>query len=502
LEGAEIAKITFGAGVDLLDDSLRTKPNNRDKESLPLAVQAGCGLGHVILVGCDLDAPPFTAWKGQADFWHYLQSKIGPRIPAQNDEFQNIGRSGMRMGMGMNDSNELAAQLQNNLEKFGDITVISFGWVALFILIYIIIVGPLDYLFLKKVLKRLELTWITFPIVVLAVSAAAYFTAYYLKGNDLKINKLDVVDIDLTPAVDPAKPPPRVYGSSWFTLFSPRIQHYTIGLEAADGGWGGGQQKDAPLIGWMGRPDDGWGGTGRTGAQSLFRRTYEYAPEASGLTGVPIQVWATKSFAATWVVQPPNDQAPIEANLKHPPADVTKVIGTVTNNLHTDLVDVVVFYRGDPYIQGRLDAGVPKRLDFAGGKMGGKIKDWMNQSFTTVARPQGAPIDELQNWSRSSAIKAMLFTDLTEAIGNNRVGNTTLRHLDQSWRLKKDRDEVVLVGRVEPRISEGPAEKVATDPGTPSRLWLGALPGNGPRPKLEGTMTQRTIVRVYIPIQK
>ena len=32
-------------------------------------------------------------------------------------------------------------------------------------------IGPLDYLFLKKVVKKLELTWITFPTVVLVVSA-------------------------------------------------------------------------------------------------------------------------------------------------------------------------------------------------------------------------------------------------------------------------------------------------------------------------------------------
>src|SRR5262249_50988777 len=152
--------------------------------------------------------------------------------------------------------------------------------------------------------------------------------------------------------------------------------------------------------GWMGRPDNVWGGTGRTGAQSLFRRTYEYAPEASGLTGVPIQVWATKSFTASWVVQPQNDQAPIEASLKHPPADVTTVIGTVTNNLQADLVDVVAFYKGTPYVQGRLDAGVQKyRLDFGVASKGRGVKEWMNESFATVARQPGVPIDELQNWS-------------------------------------------------------------------------------------------------------
>ena len=500
--GVEIAKITFGAGVDLLDERLRTQPNDRGIESLPFAVQGGCGLGHIILVGCDLDAPPFTAWTHQGQFWRYLQSKIEPRLAFREGD-PSFNQTAMNTGMGTNDSNELAAQLQNNLEKFGDITVISFGWVALFILVYVIIIGPLDYLFLKKVLKRLELTWITFPVVVLAVSAAAYFTAYYLKGNDLKINKLDVVDIDLTPPIDPAKPPPRIYGSTWFTLFSPRIQHYTIGLEAADGAWGGGQQnKDAPLVGWMGRPDNGWGGTGRTGAQSFFRRPYEFAPGASGLIGVPIQVWATKSFTASWAVRPQNDRAPIEASLKHPPADVRTVIGTVTNNLQADLVDVVALYKGTPYIQGRLDAGAQMhRLDFGGGSKLGGIKDWMNQPFTAVARTPGAPIDELQNWSRSSAMKGLLFNDLAEGNGASRWGNTTLRHLDQSWRLR-ERDEVVLVGRLEPRISEGLAEKVATDPGTPSRLWLGALPGNGQRPKLEGTMTQRTFVRVYIPVQK
>src|SRR5207253_10708386 len=99
------------------------------------------------------------------------------------------------------------------------IPVSSCGWVALFILVYILVLGPLYYFFLQKVVNRLELTWITFPTVVITISVAAYFTAYWLKGNDQKINKVDLVDIDLHTQ--------QVVGQSWFTIFSPRIQHYT-----------------------------------------------------------------------------------------------------------------------------------------------------------------------------------------------------------------------------------------------------------------------------------
>ena len=50
---------------------------------------------------------------------------------------------------------------------------------------------------------------------------------------------------------------------------------------------------------------------------------------------------------------------------------------------------------------------------------------------------------------------------------------------------------------------EGPAEKVTQDPASPSRLWLGQLPGPGKeRPALNGTMTQETYVRLYLPVKE
>src|SRR6516165_8771782 len=95
-----------------------------------------------------------------------------------------------------------------------------FGWVAFFIFLYILLIGPGDYFFLKKVLKRMELTWVTFPTIVVTVSLVAYYAAYLLKGNDLLVNKVDVVDIDQQSGA--------VRGHSWISLFSPQNRDYTI----------------------------------------------------------------------------------------------------------------------------------------------------------------------------------------------------------------------------------------------------------------------------------
>ena len=83
---------------------------------------------------------------------------------------------------GLSEVSDVTTELQSKLDVF-DVQMVPFGWVALFIVLYIIVVGPLDYVILRFVFKRLEWTWFTFPTVVLVVSVAAYFTAYALEGQ-------------------------------------------------------------------------------------------------------------------------------------------------------------------------------------------------------------------------------------------------------------------------------------------------------------------------------
>jgi hypothetical protein len=59
-------------------------------------------------------------------------------------------------------------------------------------------------------------------------------------------------------------------------------------------------------------------------------------------------------------------------------------------------------------------------------------------------------------------------------------------------------DEAILIGRV--AIAPGTAEKVVDTNISPTRLWLGKLPGEGEREPLPGFLGQDTYVRIYIPI--
>src|SRR5262249_1909718 len=127
LEMVEVAALKPGPDVHVI---AAERPESRgDRVERPVLVQASCGLGRVGLVWTDRATPPFTAWPGQSTFWNRLLGEFSPRIdpsPAGSDH------------------PELVTEMRRTLENSLGVTSVSFGWVALFILFYIILVGPLD----------------------------------------------------------------------------------------------------------------------------------------------------------------------------------------------------------------------------------------------------------------------------------------------------------------------------------------------------------------------
>jgi hypothetical protein len=392
---------------------------------------------------------------------------------------------------------------------------VSFFWVALLIVLYILLIGPIEYYFLKRILGRLELTWITFPLIVLTVSLAAYFTAYSMKGRDLKINKVDVLD------VDPASG--RIYGTTWFTIFSPRIDNYTLGVTPGEG-WSADAEPTGTTVNWVGAP--------RGGRASLLRRSYRYHSDANslanGLEKVPIQVWSTKSFVSNWSAKIDPTAPVFESRLEHPPGDPTAVVGTFVNHLPVltsgesspVLSDCVVFYAGQAYPLpgGTIRSGETIRLVLDKGERAAqwlqtnsKLEELLSRASTyNAGRASGPKATGPQTTVTATngfgsgplPLLGMLFHESSLRFSEGVIpGNASLRRLDQSWRLAPDnRGEVILVGRVAP--AAGPAEQTLSAPGSPSRLWLKAIPGTGAtRTPIPGTGRQETWVRVFLPVK-
>ena len=67
-------------------------------------------------------------------------------------------------------------------------------WLLLLLLVYLVVIGPLDQYWLKRI-NRPMLTWITFPCYVVLFSLLIYFIGYKLRAGESEWNELHLVDV-------------------------------------------------------------------------------------------------------------------------------------------------------------------------------------------------------------------------------------------------------------------------------------------------------------------
>jgi hypothetical protein len=469
------------------------RPTN-EKESI--AVQIALGLGRVTLVGIDLDRSPFTEFSRQPEFWDWVLREGGASRASVGSE----GKTRQPSTTPTDDEDEVTVALRTHVDSFDAIPVVSFGSVAFLIALYILLVGPIEYYALKRLFGRLELTWLTFPIIVITVCVAAALSAASLKGRDVRVNKIDVIEVVPEPGGG------RVYGTSWFTVFSPKIDLYSPAITPAEG-WTKSRDPQGTLMGWFAGP--------RAGRASLLQRKYAYHTDgpaiADSLSGVPVQVWSTKSFTANWEGELDPSSPAIVSHLEHPPGDPTKAIGTFSNNMPFEAVtDCVAFYAGQAYPLGTIVKGQEVRLVLDRGQVvqqwlqdRGQLPDLLSRGQFFSATPAGSKtasaLPVTTTTSSTLPLWGLLFH---EAALRNDEGvvprNASVRRLDQSWRLAPDfRDQVIVVGRVLPPT--GAADAVFNGPDSPTRLWLKDRPNAG-KPSLTGFARQETWVRIYLPV--
>lgn len=462
-----------------------------------VAVQHAYGLGRVTMIGFDLDRAPFTEFPRQAEFWDWVLREGGSSRASVGSE----GKPRTESSGPTDDEDEVAVALRNHADTFEAIPVVSFGSVAFLIVLYILIIGPIEYWFLKRILGRLELTWITFPIIVATVCVAAALSASALKGRDLRVNKIDVVDVEAGFDANDGKPVGRVFGTAWFTIFSPKIDTYSPLVMPAEG-WVWEPKLGRTVVSWVGGP--------RAGRAGLLQRKYAYSTFhgrtfAFGLDDVPVQMWSTKSFSANWTDGMSSTSPVVESRLEHPFGDPNKAIGSFVNRMPFEAVsDCVAFYAGQAYPIGTILKGQEVRLVLDRGQPApqwmqerGQLAELLGRGQALGAAASAASKDAVKSTAPSTHLPlwSMLFH---EAALRNEEGviprNASLRRLDQSWRLAPDyRDEVIVVGRVLP--PPGTIDERFNGSESPTRLLL--KDGKS----LPGFARQETYVRLFLKVK-
>lgn len=431
-----------------------------DERNLPFVVRSRLGLGEVVFVGLDFDRPPLADWKGRNLF---LRKALD--WPQQKSSGQQSESSKYEMPA------DISATLRNALDgKFAGVSTIPFFLVGALVVGYILLIGPGDYFLVSKVLKRTELTWITFPAMVISVSAGAYFLAAWLKGDQLRVNQVEIVDVVASTG--------QVRGTVWTHFFTPRVEQFDLTLQPEFLG-----EESVPdsqqLVSWLGLPGYAQGGMqDLSGQATIFDRGYRFDDSLSAMVGVPVQLWSTKTLAADWQAE---IDSPLTSQLQ--PEGEELVSGQIVNSSGVMFEDAVLLYGSWAYYLGKIspDGIVTVEEDL----QPRTIKTLLTSATAGDTTEQRTASDGTVpfQWAETDVSRLVKATMFFKAISGEQYTGGLNRYLNSAdlSHLLKQTDVAILMARTQ----------------TPGSQWM-----NGAKPLASDEDRHWTYYRFVLPVEE
>ncbi|HJW91835.1 MAG TPA: hypothetical protein VJ436_14465 [Anaerolineales bacterium] len=227
------------------------------QDGLALVQELLLGRGFMDFVALDLSASPFDAWAGAQTFWEILLAP-GASYPEWLPYDMSLRQT--RSG-----------SMPYALSNLPALDLPSIRGLTILLAIYILLVGPVNYLVLRW-RRRLHLAWITIPAITLAFSAGAFALGYVLRGTDLILNKIAIIEL---------QPDGNATVSSYMGLFSPAQRSYQI------------QVSGAGLLSPLQQQYDPWTGNPNITGEMTFMQG-----ELGGVRGLTVNQWSMQSFMA------------------------------------------------------------------------------------------------------------------------------------------------------------------------------------------------------------
>ncbi len=280
------------------------------ESSRMLAIQDGTvllasrdvGRGRVIYIGTSPALPPLKSWDGTVPLVKKLLADTVVR-PSYGASTRFGPARGVYIGSLFGTYGAMFAMPGLDLPN---------AWlVGGFLLIYILIIGPLNFIVLRR-MRRAELAWITVPALVGLFSVGAYLLAYQAKGGD-------VVSIRAS-AVNTYEDVPYATTTQNYGLFSPVRREYRLSMPAEAA------VTELNAYGYY-----------QAGSDSP---SAVYGGDTTVIDNVLINTWSLKGFMTEHASK---TESPLEADLR---LENGMIVGSVRNRSSSPLQDVALL-RGD-----------------------------------------------------------------------------------------------------------------------------------------------------------
>jgi hypothetical protein len=323
----------------------------------------------------------------------------------------------------------------------------------------LLVVGPLDFLLVHKLLRRPELTWVTFPLLALVAAGSAVYWSYESKGKQVQLNQLDVFDVDGDSGW--------VCAHSYSLIYSPENRRFNVTADAdapqhaatlsrpATPKTEASTPGSSPRVSWHGRAEASFGGMYRTAGVEIARPSYDASAGSRQLDEVPIAVWSTKSLESEWSM---SDPGLVESQLES--RGLGHLGGTFRHHFPGPIEDWVVAY-GHQVFRPRFDAQehpLPLLPDMPWAPQSAsqrELSGYLTGATQTMVTTQGGHLEEMRtehedydplNRDPLQILRMLTFHNEAGGTVYTGLGNGALRQFD--WSPLLDLNRAVLVGRV------------------------------------------------------
>ena len=242
-----------------------------------LLVRSPYGLGSVTVLALDLTQPPLSKWSEL--------STLGRRLAETSpDAAATSSGSSRNLQLSSTGITDLATQLHAAQDDFAGISRAS-PWLVMGLLtLFLLVIGPLDYVVVHHVLKRPRGTWVTLPCWVILTAVLATLLAGRWNGNSFRINQLNVVNLDVGSST--------CHQRLWTNVYSPVTERRSVSVDSTIKP-GPTETARVRQSAWSGIPETAFGGMLRPASVHVGRADYRLSADAS-IDGLPLMQWSSK----------------------------------------------------------------------------------------------------------------------------------------------------------------------------------------------------------------